>query len=132
MPMFEATGWSAALLGLYSLFVGIGALRNPTSWQTMVAEIGKSPALQLLCGLLELVVGALIYLVNPWIASDILSCLLKAGGGLMMVEALLIAAFADIYTQFWLKNLNFMCRGWAVFTLVLGLVLSVAGFLRIG
>lgn len=132
MPMFEATGWSAALLGLYSLFVGIGALRNPTSWQTMVTEIGKSPALQLLCGLLELVVGALIYLVNPWIAADILSCLLKAGGALMMVEALLIAAFADIYTQFWLKNLNFMCRGWAAFTLVLGLVLSVAGFLRIG
>ena len=38
----------------------MGALRNPAAWQTMIAEILRSPALQLLAGLLELVVGALL------------------------------------------------------------------------
>lgn len=131
MPVAEPTGWSAILLGLYTLSAGVGALRNPSAWRTMVEEVGRSPTLQLLSGLLELLVGALVYLVNPWNTHDILSCLLKAAGGLMMVEALAITCIADIYTQFWLKNLNFIYRGWAWFTLALGLTLSVAGFLRI-
>ena len=89
-----------------------------------------SPALQLLCGLLELLVGALVYLANPWVPADLLSCVLKAAGGLMMVEALAIAGFCDIYTQFWLRTLNHMHRGWALFTIVLGIAIAVAGMLR--
>lgn len=131
MSVVEPTGWSALLLGLYALSAGVGALRNPSAWRIMVEEVGKSPTLQLLCGLLELMVGALIYLANPWLAADILSCLLKAAGGLMMAEALVITSIADIYTQFWLKNLNFIYRGWAWFTLALGLALCMAGFMRI-
>jgi hypothetical protein len=49
----------------------------------------------------------------------------------MMVEALAILGFVDIYTQFWLKNLTFMHRGWALSTMAFGLVLSVVGGLRL-
>jgi len=128
----DLTAWSAALLGLYVTAAGIGALRNASAWRTMIEEIAASPALQLLCGLLELLVGALVYLANPWVPADLLACLMKATGGLMMVEALAIAGFCDIYTQFWLRTLNHMHRGWAWFTMVLGLALAVTGMLRFG
>jgi len=126
----ELTGWSALLLGLYTLFAGIGALRNPAAWRSMIEEVNRSPALQLLCGLLELLVGALVYLANPWVPADTLSCLLKGMGGIMMLEALVLVGFCDIYAQFWLKNLTHMYRGWALFTVALGLALTVAGGFR--
>lgn len=126
----DLTAWSATLGGIYILFAGIGAMRNPRAWRTLIEEIAASPALQLLCGLLELVVGALIYLANPWVPADLLSCALKALGGLMMIEALMIAGFCDIYTQFMLRTLNHMHRGWSIFMIVVGIVLFAAGQLR--
>lgn len=127
---FDSTAWSALLLGLYTLFAGIGALRNPQTWRDMILEVNKSPALQLVAGLLELIVGAAVYLANPWIPADILTCVLKTMGGVMMVEALVLIAFCDIYSGFWLKNLTHMHRGWAIFTVLMGLGLTVAGFAR--
>lgn len=126
----EFTGWSALLLGLYTLFAGIGALRNPAAWRSMIEEVNRSPALQLLCGLLELLVGSLVYLANPWVPSDLLACAMKGIGGIMMLEALVLVGFCDIYAQFWLKNLTHMYRGWALFTVALGLALTVAGGFR--
>ena len=69
----DLTKWSALLLGLFMLFAAIGALRKPGIWQTMINEIEKSPALQLISGLAELTIGTLIYLANPWMPQDILS-----------------------------------------------------------
>lgn len=131
MPaQMDLTAWSAALLGLFALAAAIGAFRQPGVWQTMIGEIEKSPALQLTCGFMELTSGALVYLVNPWVPADLLACVMKALGGLMMVEALVVLAFSDLYFQLWLKNLALMHRGWAVATLVFGLALAVAGMLR--
>jgi len=130
MQSVNVTAWSALLLGLTALFAGIGALRKPGAWRTMLEEVENSPALQFLCGMLELVVGAVIYLANPWLPGDILSCVLKAMGGMMMAEALMILGFVDIYSQFWLRSLTHMHRGWALSTMVLGLVLAVAGALQ--
>jgi uncharacterized protein YjeT (DUF2065 family) len=128
----DPTAWSALLLGLTALFAGIGALRKPGAWRIMLDEVERSPALQFLCGLMELVIGAVVYLTNPWVPADLAACGMKALGGLMMVEALAILGFVDIYTQFWLKNLTFMHRGWALSTMAFGLVLSVVGALRLG
>lgn len=130
MGTFDATAWTALLLGLAALFAGIGALRKPGIWRTMIEEVERSPALQFLCGMMELVIGAVVYLSNPWVPTDILSCAMKAMGGLMMFEALAILGFCDIYTQFWLRSLSHMHRGWALSTVGLGLVLSVAGMAR--
>lgn len=128
----DLTAWSATLFGIYMLFAGIGALRNASAWRRMIEEISKSPALQLLAGLLELLVGAIIYLSNPWVPADLLSCVLKAVGGAMMIEALAIAGFADIYTQFALRTINHMHRAWAGFIIVVGLATATAGMLRFG
>lgn len=126
----DVTAWTALLMGLSALFAGIGALRKPGIWRTMIEEVERSPALQFVCGMLELLVGAVVYLANPWFASDVLACILKAMGGAMMIEALAILGFCDIYTQFWLRSLSHMHRGWATSTVLLGLGLSVAGVAR--
>jgi hypothetical protein len=96
----------------------------------MIEEIERSPALQFVCGMMELVIGTVVYLANPWVPADILTCILKTMGGLMMFEALAILGFCDIYTQFWLRSLSNMHRGWAMTTVALGLVLSLTGMLR--
>lgn len=127
---FDAPAWSALLLGLAALFAGIGALRRPGIWRTMVQEIEGSPALQFLAGMMELVIGGLAYLANPWAPADVLACVMKALGGLMMIEALAILGFCDIYSQLWIRTLSHMHRGWALFTLLFGLALAVAGALR--
>lgn len=126
----DATAWSGLVLGLTALFAGIGALRKPGAWRTMLEEVEGSPALQFLCGMLELVVGTVAYLANPWVPADLLSCVMKGMGGLMMIEALVILGFVDIYSQFWLKNLSFMHRGWAMTTSLFGLVLAVVSAAR--
>ncbi len=126
----DPTGWTAALLGLFAVFAAIGALRQPGIWRTLIDEVAKSPTLQILSGFVELFFGAAIYLVNPWVPSDVLACVMKAMGGLMMVEALAVVGFSDIYFQLWLKNLAAMHRCWAVFTLLVGAVLGVAGFVH--
>lgn len=130
LDTFDETAWSALLLGLYTLFAGIGALRNPETWRNMIVEVNQSPALQLTAGLLELLVGAAVYLANPWLPADILTCVMKAIGGIMMIEALAIVGFCDIYAGFWLRNLTHMHRGWALFTVLMGLGLTIAGFSR--
>lgn len=127
----DFTGWSGLLLGLAAVFAGIGALRKPGIWRTMIEEVESSPTAQFVCGMLELLVGTIVYLANPWLPGDILSCALKALGGLMMAEALVILAFCDIYTQIWLKNLGAMHRGWAGFTVLVGAALTVAGGLHL-
>lgn len=130
MDTFDATAWSALVLGLTALFAGIGALRKPGAWRIMLEEIERSPALQFVCGMMELVIGTVIYLANPWLPADLVSCVLKGMGGLMMIEALAILGFVDIYSQFWLRSLTHMHRGWAMSTVAGGLVLTVLGAAR--
>ncbi len=126
----DVPAWSALMLGLAALFAGIGALRKPGIWRTMLDEIERSPTLQFVCGLLELLIGTLVYLANPWVPADILACVMKALGGLMIIEAIAILGFCDIYTQFWLRSLTHMHRGWALATIAFGLALNVSGALR--
>ena len=131
MPdMIDATTWSALFLGLFSVAAAFGALRKPGAWRTMLEEVEKSPALQFLCGMLELVIGTVVYLANPWVPADLLSCVLKAMGGAMMLEALMILGFVDIYSQFWLRTLTHMHRGWALTTSLFGLVLAAISAAR--
>ena len=127
MPhVIDATGWSGFLLGLAALAAGIGALRKPGIWRTMIEEVVGSPALQFVCGMLELLVGGIVYLANPMSATDVLASAIRVIGGFMMAEALVILAFVDVYTQAWLRNLANMHRGWAAFTVVIGLALTIA------
>lgn len=130
--MGDPTAWSSLLLGLAAVAAGAGALRKPGVWQTMIGEVEGSPALQFLSGMLELAIGAAVYLANPWLPTDLLTCLLKSLGGLMMAEAVAILFACDLYTQMWLRSLGNFHRGWASVTTVLGLLLTIFGLARFG
>lgn len=130
--MGDPTAWSSLLLGLAAVAAGAGALRKPGVWQTMIGEVEGSPALQFLSGMLELAIGAAVYLANPWLPTDLLTCLLKSLGGLMMAEAMAILFACDLYTQMWLRSLGNFHRGWASVTTVLGLLLTIFGLARFG
>ena len=127
MPVIDITAWTALLLGLFATFASIGALRKPGVWQTLIKEVEGSPALQMVSGVAELAAGAAIYLTNPWVPADLLSIVMRAIGGLMMLEALVVVGFSDIYFHFWLRNLAAFHRGWAWVSLIVGLALTVAG-----
>lgn len=126
----DMTGWTALALGLFTLFAAIGAFRKPGIWQTVVKEIEESPALQLISGMLELVTGTAVWLLNPWIPADILTCIMKTLGAAMVIEALFVIGFSDLYFHFWLRNLSHMHRGWAVVTLLAGGALTAAAMMR--
>ena len=130
--MGDPTAWSSLLLGLAAMAAGAGALRKPGMWQTMIGEVEGSPALQFLSGMLELAVGAAVYLANPWLPVDLLTCLLKSLGGLMMAEALAILFACDLYSHLWLRSLGNFQRGWAGATTALGLGLTIVGLGRFG
>ncbi|WP_338465949.1 hypothetical protein RXV95_10240 [Novosphingobium sp. ZN18A2] len=129
--VLNTTGWSALLMGLFTVSAATGALRKPGIWQKLVQEVEESPALQMVSGLLELFAGATIYLLNPWVPTDLVACIMKTLGGLMMIEALAVVGFSDIYFHFWLKNLSHMHKGWASVTFVVGLGLTVLGMVRL-
>jgi hypothetical protein len=44
-------------------------------------------------------------------------------GGLMCLEALVILAFWDIYSRFWLRRLRPLWRAWAIVSIAFGLAL---------
>ncbi|QYJ07836.1 hypothetical protein [Qipengyuania flava] len=131
MDPFDPTAWSASLLGLFGIAVAIGALRRPGLWRQMVDEIDASPALQLLCGFCELAIGAAVYLMNPWASGDVLAMIMKALGGLMMAEALVVMALSDLYFHVWLKNLAASHRLWPIVTMAASLALAGAGLARL-
>ena len=121
-----APAWTALFLGLFALFAGIGEFRKPGHWHTLIEEIVASPALQMITGLLELFLGVVVYVVNPWGSSDWLTSALSVVGGLMCIEALAVVAFSDIYMAFWVRRFGPLSRLWCGCSIAFGLALVVA------
>ena len=94
------TAWILLIIGLYALAASIGELRKPGTWARMMWEIERSKALQFLTGIIVLVLGAAVYLVNPYNPADWASILVTAIGGLMMLEGIAFLAFPDWMMRF--------------------------------
>lgn len=131
MPEFLlAPAWTAIFIGLFALFAGIGELRKPGHWHKLIEEIVNSPALQMVTGLVELFLGAVVYLANPWASPDWLSSLLSVIGGLMCIEALAVIAFSDVYMAFWLRRFGPLSKLWSWCSVVIGTMLIAVGLLH--
>lgn len=134
--MVEAPAWSALFLGLFLFVCSFGELRRPGLWRGMIEEIGASPALQMLTGLIELTMGIAVYLCNraaPAPASgppDWLAVLMMVLGGFMIIEALVITAFTDRLLPLWRCALGSGARGWALVGLIAGAALIAASLIR--
>jgi hypothetical protein len=122
--------WTSMFLGLFAFFTGIGELRRPGQWDKMIREIADSPALQIITALIELFLGVVIYLANPWASPDWLSSALSVVGGLMVLEALMVLAFSDIYLAFWLRRFGPLSRIWTLLSLAFGVALIAVALPR--
>lgn len=125
-----APAWTAIFMGLFALFAGLGELRKPGHWHKLIGEIVASPALQMVTGLVELFLGAVVYLANPWASPDWLSSTMSVIGGLMVIEALLVIAFSDVYLAFWLRRFGPLSRLWCWSSVVIGAGLIVIGLMH--
>lgn len=124
-------GWITFFIGLYAVAAGIGEFRRPGFWAKMVKEIRESSALQFLTGMVTLVVGATIYLVNPWNPGDLLSILITVLGGWIFIEGALILAVGDRFLNFASKLMGTANRIWAGFSIVAGLGAIFAALVRL-
>lgn len=118
--------WTALFLGLFALFAGVGELRNHGRWCKMLEEIAASPALQMVTAMVELLVGASVYFINPWASQDLLGQMMNLLGTIMCVEALVIVAFSDLYLAFWVRRLGHVSMAWAWISVLFGMALIVA------
>ena len=127
----DISAWTSLLLGIFALAACVNEFRQPGFWRRIIQEIMASPATQFIVGIIELLVGAAVFLLNPWVPQDWLSCLMKIIGGLMILEALVMLALADIYLGFWDRHLGANMRAWTVVALLIGVWLTAAGIHRI-
>lgn len=130
-PPQIAVAWCSLFLGLFSIATALGELRNSGMWRRMVGELERSPALQITLGLVELALGVFLYAVTgPWGSGDWLAVVMKIIAAMMILEALIVCAFADRWIHFWVRRLGSDWRGWAVIALLLGLWLTFAALYR--
>lgn len=127
----DISAWTSLLLGGFALAACLGEFRRPGLWRKMIQEILASPAIQFVVGILELLLGALVFLINPWAPQDWLACFMKIIGGIMILEALVMLALADIYLGFWDRRLGSNIRAWTVVALLVGVWLTAAGIHRL-
>lgn len=125
------TGWITFFIGLYALAAGIGELRRPGFWAKMVQETRNSRALQFLTGMFTLLLGATIYLVNPWDSGDLLSILITVLGAWIFIEGALILAVGDWFLNFASKLMGAASRLWAGFSIIIGLAAIFAALVRL-
>lgn len=125
------TAWITFFFGLYAFAAGLGELRQPGFWADMLSDVKRSRALQFLTGMITLVLGATIFLVNPFNPADWLSILITVLGVWIFLEGLLIFAFGDWFLNFAGKMMGSGLRIWAIFSLVLGIIIIFVALWRL-
>ncbi|OAO03085.1 hypothetical protein [Parasphingorhabdus sp.] len=125
------TGWITFFIGLYAVAAGVGEFRRPGFWAHIVRELRASNALQFLTGLFTLVIGATIYLVNPWNPADLLAILISVLGAWIFIEGALILAFGDWFLNFAGKLMGSANRLWAGLSVLLGIIAIFAALVRL-
>lgn len=129
--MSQLSAWIALFLGLYLFAAGAGELRAPNTWWAMLKEFERSPGMRFLTGVAALVIGAAIYLVNPWQPGDWLAIAVSVIGGLGVAKGILVLASGDRYLHLARALLGRGSRAWAGLAVLAGLALTVVAMLRL-
>jgi hypothetical protein len=127
----DIAAWIALFVGLYSLAAAVGELRAPNTWWMMLKEFERSPALRLVTGLVVLVLGAAIYLVNPWRPEDWLAVTVSAIGGAAVAEGMLILAAGDRFLHVARALIGRAGRAWAGFAALFGIAAILVALSRL-
>ncbi len=115
----------AEAIGLYMIVVGIGGLIAPDRWRRAIEDLDRSPGLVMALGFPVFAVGTTLVLIHS-IWRDPLSIIVSAIGYVALIEGALLLAVPGPLIRIGLWSLKFT-RAWAVVSLILGLLLFVAG-----
>ena len=127
----DIPAWIALFTGLYSLAAALGELRSPNTWWAMLKDFERSAGLRFFTGFTVMVIGAAIYLVNPWIPGDWLAIAVSVMGGLMVAEGMLILAAGDRFLNFARSLIGRTGRAWAGLSALLGFALIAVALSRL-
>ena len=119
------TATFAILIGLMCLAAGIGGLLRPQEWGRMFDELETSPGLMISVAFIAILFGSVVILLHPW-WDTWLQVLVSLIGWLSFIEGLALLSVPHIYIAL-VKPLLGYARAWALFTLLLGVILLGAG-----
>ncbi len=119
--IIDYPSWILLAIGLYSLAAGVGELRQPGFWASMLTNVEEMPALRFLTGMYCLSVGTALYLIAPWRVDDWVIVVIKVIGLIMMIEGVLFLAMGDWMVKFSRKLMGGPTRIWAGISIALGL-----------
>ena len=117
------------IIGLFISVVSIGLLVNTDTYEHMVKEFTKSPALCYLGGVLALFVGLFILIShNKWDTNW--TTIITIIGWLSVVKGALLIACLNAFLNFfsWISKSGVSMRYIGIIYLLLGLFLTVKGF----
>jgi hypothetical protein len=97
----------------------------------MFDDFSGTPSLRFLTGIICLVMGAAIYLANPWDPADWMSVVVTVIGGWIVIEGLAFLAFGDRFIPIVATVLGSNQRFWAVIACVLGVVIIALPLMRL-
>ena len=123
--------WILLFFGIYALAASLGEFRQPGFWKSMIDDFEKVPALRFLTGIFCIVLGAAIYLANPWIPGDWMSVVVTIVGGWVVVEGVMFLAFGDKFIKLSAVMMGGGMRIWAIVGAVGGAAMIVAALLRL-
>jgi hypothetical protein len=81
----------AVLIGLYEFAAGIAGLTGQISWNAMLDEFERSPALTFITGFICFVLGGVLIITHD-VWTDVLAIIVSLIGWIVAVEGLLIMA----------------------------------------
>lgn len=123
--------WILLFFGIYALAASLGEFRQPGFWKSMIDDFEKVPALRFLTGIVCLVLGAAIYLTNPWVPGDWLSVVVTVIGGWVVVEGVMFLAFGDKFIKLSALMMGGGMRIWAIVGAVMGAAMVVFALTRL-
>lgn len=117
----------AEAIGLYMIVIGISGLVAPQRWRAMMDDLERSPGLVMALGFPVFAVGAALVLIHS-IWTDPLAIIVTLIGYAALIEGALLLAVPGPLLKIGCWSVNFT-RAWACLSIVLGILLFLAGLM---
>ncbi len=112
-------------LGLYMILIGLSGLAAPQRWRALMDELTASPALQMIMGVMVFVIGVTLAMIHSHL-TDPLAIIVTLVGWAALLEGALLIAVPGPMLRIGAWSLQYT-RVWAIVSLILGILLALAG-----
>ena len=127
----DLPGGLAFFAGLFALALGFAELRVRGFYLELLSEWEHAPGLRFLTGVVFVLVGAAIYLANPWQVGDPLAMFVTVLGGAIVAAGLAFVAVGERMMALARRLVGVRGRGWAYALVACGVVLIAATYARL-